>query len=111
MTNRANADLLQILLDQLQILLDQLRQDALIDLVLAKPSLILPKTKDSEPVADIPWSRPVGHDVQTGMVMSALAAFGLGESPVPAALFSPHQLQKTHQPDLLSQRDFGGRRR
>jgi hypothetical protein len=56
MTNRANADFPQILLCQL-------RQNALIDLVLAKASLILPKAKASEPVADIPWSlAPAGHD-------------------------------------------------
>ena len=56
MTNRANADFLQILLRQL-------RQDALADLVLAKASLILSKAKASEPVADIPWSpAAVGHD-------------------------------------------------
>jgi hypothetical protein len=56
MTNRANADFLQILLRQL-------RQDALADLVLAKASLILSKAKASEPVADIPWSSAaVGHN-------------------------------------------------
>ena len=44
MTNRVNADFLQILLCQL-------RQNALIDLVLAKASLILPKAKASEPVS------------------------------------------------------------
>ena len=55
MTNRANADFLQILLREL-------RQDAFVDLVLAKASLILSKAKTSEPVADIPLSRaPVGH--------------------------------------------------
>ena len=56
MTNRANADFPQILLCQL-------RQDALIDLVLAKASLVLLKAKASAPVADIPWSLALpGHD-------------------------------------------------
>ena len=56
MTNRGNADFPQIFLCQL-------RQNALIDLILAKASLILPQAKASEPVADIPWSlAPAGHD-------------------------------------------------
>jgi hypothetical protein len=56
MTNRANADFFQILLRQL-------RQDALVDLVLAKASLVLLKAKASEPVAYIQWSLTlVGHD-------------------------------------------------
>jgi hypothetical protein len=56
MTNRTNADFLQILLCQL-------RQDALINLVLAKTSLILSKTNASEPVADIPCSLlAIKHD-------------------------------------------------
>ena len=56
MTNRANANFLEVFLRQL-------RQDALVDLVLAKASLVLLKAKASEPVADIQWSLTlVGHD-------------------------------------------------
>jgi hypothetical protein len=46
----------------LRVLRRQARKDALVNFVLAEGSLILPKTKASEPASDIQWSRAaVGH--------------------------------------------------
>jgi hypothetical protein len=106
MTNRANADFLQILLRQL-------RQDALVDLVLAKASLILSKLHNcnARPRSQSPMSHgraallAITHDSagRDGRVWAGLAlASPPGRSVRPAT--SSLGPRKTQQRPALSQR-------
>jgi hypothetical protein len=106
MTNRANADFLQILLRQL-------RQDALVDLVLAKASLILSKLHNcnARPRSQSPISHgrapllAITHDSagRDGRVWAGLAlASPPGRSVRPAT--SSLGPRKTQQRPALSQR-------